>query len=164
MLIGRDSRSEAIGSLNHWKGFSESFRNTKATLILLAASTSELESLILEVDEGAILNIWMPPCLVRERPETHGQLGIPSFLGVAPKRGPKRSYRWAANSNVWIWRTHAHTHTSCGSLGSPFLIRQIFVWVSCFWFCIPPAPQTPPPRPLCHTQSFSHTIFVTHKL
>ena len=58
-------------------------------------------------------------------------------------------------------------------------LAHIFVWGSCFWFCIPPAPPPPappppapppptPPRPLLfdnhhlsHT-SLSHTIFHTH--
>ena len=43
-------------------------------------------------------------------------------------------------------------------------IPHIFVWGSCFWFCIPPAPPRPPPPPpprLSHT-TLSHTMCHTH--
>ena len=49
---------------------------------------------------------------------------------------------------------------------------HIFVWGSCFWFCIPPAPPPPPPPPpppichihLCHTPSFTHHLCHTPSL
>ena len=37
------------------------------------------------------------------------------------------------------------------------LFPHIFVWGSCFWFCIPG--RFPASRLLCHTPSFTHTIF-----
>ena len=48
--------------------------------------------------------------------------------------------------------------------------HHIFVWGSCFWFCIRPPPlppPPPPPPPLCQPPTLSHTtlsttIFVTH--
>ena len=40
---------------------------------------------------------------------------------------------------------------------------HIFVWGSCFWFCIPAPPPSPPPPRLLHISSFTHN-FVTHHL
>ena len=48
---------------------------------------------------------------------------------------------------------------------------HIFVWASCFWFCIPPPrpPPRPPPPPPRHPPSFTHNFVtlrntVTHQL
>ena len=44
-----------------------------------------------------------------------------------------------------------------------FHIPRIFVWGSCFWFCIPPPPPPPPPPLPRHPPSFTYN-FVTHHL
>ena len=62
-------------------------------------------------------------------------------------------------------KTHPKWSKASSFLGA-CPIPHIFVWGSCFWFCIPrapPAPPPPPPAPLCHKPSVTHN-FVNHHL
>ena len=52
--------------------------------------------------------------------------------------------------------------------GDCLIIWHIFVWGSCFWFCIPPPPASRPPAQLVHTQlvltQLVHTELVIRQL
>ena len=85
-------------------------------------------------------------------------------IGFCPMAGS-----WGLNSDLFPWFTGfvGESETFHGG-DTPVLIPHIFVWGSCFWFCIPGSfssrrlPHTHTNNTLTHTNTHNHTHTHTH--